>query len=361
MTAHGTLPTPVFMPVGTQGTVKTLLQEDLESAGAGIILANTYHLALRPGTDTLESVGGLHRFMSWSRAILTDSGGYQVFSLSKLRKLEEDGVTFQSHIDGSRAHFTPESVIDIQRAIGSDIMMVLDVCPPAGCGRFHAEQSLRQTTEWARRAREHVENTRPLYGYDQSAFGIVQGSVYDDLRGQGAEALVELDFDGYAIGGVSVGESVEDMYRVTRITAAALPENRPRYLMGVGTPQDLLEAVSYGVDMFDCVMPTRNARNGMVFTSSGSFSLKKAALLSDPTPIDENCACPVCRRYSRAYVCHLFRAREISGLRMATVHNIWYYLTLMREARLHIADGSFAAWKKKTLELLQSGAAIEVA
>ena len=345
-TDHGVVRTPIFMPVGTQATVKAIEQRELEEIHSQIILANTYHLALRPGTAVIQNAGGLHRFMNWTKPILTDSGGYQVFSLSELRKIEHDGVTFQSHIDGSYHRFTPEIVIDIQRVIGSDIMMILDECAPAECGHDYAKRSNDLTIQWARTAREYVLRTQPLHGSDQMTFGIVQGSTFDDLRVQSASSLMNIGFDGYAIGGLSVGESAEDMYRITNVCTDVLPENSARYLMGVGTPQNILEAIERGIDMFDCVLPTRNGRNAMVFTSDGPISLKKETFLSEYEPIDAECDCYVCTSFSRAYICHLFRAKELLGLQLASLHNLAFYLRLTAGAREAIIQKRFVEWKK---------------
>lgn len=345
VTDHGTIRTPVFMPVGTQGTVKAVEQRELVDIGAQIILANTYHLALRPGPTILEQAGGLHRFMRWDNPILTDSGGYQVFSLTELRKIEHDGVTFQSHIDGSRHRFTPASVIDMQRSIGSDIMMILDECPPADCGFDYARRSHELTLQWAREAREHLEHGEPRYEHAQAAFGIVQGNVFEDLRAQSAQGLMELGFDGYAIGGLAVGEPAEVMYRITDGVTDILPADRPRYLMGVGTPVNIVESIARGVDMFDCVMPTRNGRNAMVFTRDGPLTIKKERYLDDQHPIDEACGCYACRTFSRSYICHLFRAKEILALQLASIHNLAFYLELTRDARNAIFNDQFSVWK----------------
>jgi queuine tRNA-ribosyltransferase len=344
-TDHGSVETPVFMPVGTQGTVKAIEQRELTEIGAQIILANTYHLALRPGAELLSRMGGLHRFMRWDRPLLTDSGGYQVFSLSELRKLDRDGVTFRSHIDGSAHRFTPERVIDLQRAIGSDIMMILDECPPADCGYEYARRSGELTLAWAALAREHLDRTAPLYGHAQYAFGIVQGNVFEDLRAASVRGLREIGFDGYAIGGLAVGEAAEVMYRVTDFTTDLLPEGQPRYLMGVGTPLNIVESVARGVDMFDCVMPTRNGRNAMLFTHDGPIAIRKARHAEDERPVDADCGCYTCRTFSRAYVCNLFRTREILGLQLATIHNLAFYLELARQMRSAILEGCFDAWR----------------
>jgi queuine tRNA-ribosyltransferase len=351
-TGHGIFHTPAFMPVGTQGTVKAVPQPSLEAVGAEIILSNTYHLYLRPGTELLTKAGGLHKFISWDRPILTDSGGYQVFSLSDLRTIEEEGVEFRSHLDGSRHTFTPEHVVGIQRAIGSDIMMVLDECTPYPCERDYAAASAELTLRWAERSREQVERTGPLYGHRQALFGIVQGSVFPELRARSAERLVEIEFDGYAIGGLAVGEPAEEMYEMVSLSTEILPAAKPRYLMGVGTPANLLEAIDRGVDMFDCVLPTRNGRNAMMFTKRGPMTITNAKYKEDFTPVDETCECPTCRRYSRAYLRHLFQVKELLGLQLATVHNLYYYQWLMRTARATIAEGRFSAWKQEHLNSL---------
>jgi queuine tRNA-ribosyltransferase len=354
-TGHGLVETPIFMPVGTQGAVKAVHVHELHALGAQIILSNTYHLALRPGAELLRAAGGLHRFMHCDLPILTDSGGYQVFSLTALRKIERDGVTFRSHIDGSAHRFTPASVIDVQRAIGSDIMMILDECPPADCGYEYARRSGDLTLRWAAQAREHIAATGPLHGHAQRAFGIVQGNVFDDLRRQSALGLIDLDFDGYAIGGLAVGEEAEVMYRVTDYTTDLLPARKPRYLMGVGTPLNIVESVARGIDMFDCVMPTRNGRNAMVFTREGPLTIKKARYLHDDRPIDETCACHTCRTHSRAYVCHLFRAREILALQLASIHNLAFYLQLTRDMRNAILNDAFSAWKNAFIDRYTGG------
>lgn len=344
--AHGEVKTPVFMPVGTQGTVKALSQEDLESIGAQIILGNAYHLYLRPGTEVLDEAGGLHRFMNWKRPLLTDSGGFQVFSLTALNKVTPNGVIFQSHLDGSRHEFTPEKAIDVQRSIGADIIMCFDECTPYPSSHEKAAKSMRMTHAWAERCRAHWRD-----GDDgsQALFGIVQGSTFEDLRKESAEGLVALDFPGYAIGGVSVGESKEEMAAVVDWVAPLLPDEKPRYLMGVGPPEDFLEAISLGVDMFDCVMPTRNARNGSLFTSEGRVNIKNAKHARDFGPLDPACACPVCRTYSRAYLSHLFRAGEILALRLNTLHNLYFMLQLAAHAREAILAGAFIDFKRAIL------------
>jgi queuine tRNA-ribosyltransferase len=351
-TDHGDVPTPIFMPVGTQGTVKAMGPRDLEDAGARIILGNTYHLYLRPGTAVLGDAGGLHRFSAWSRPILTDSGGYQVFSLSDLRRIDEDGVAFKSHIDGSLHRFTAESVIDTQRAIGSDVMMVLDECTPYPCDEAYAQEANARTMRWAARCRERLERTAPAYGHGQALFAIVQGSVYPRVREESARALTALEFDGYAIGGLSVGEPADLMYRMTEVCTALLPEDRPRYLMGVGTPENIVESIARGIDMFDCVMPTRNGRNGLFFTGRGRVNIRNAAHRTDPSPVEAGCTCYGCRTFSRAYLHHLFKAGEILGLQIASMHNVTYYLRLVGAARDAILRGDFARWKEQTLSRL---------
>jgi len=345
-TDHGVIDTPVFMPVGTQATVKTLSPEDLSGAGAQIILANTYHLHLRPGEELIREAGGIRRFMSWPGPVLTDSGGYQVFSLADLRKIFDDGVSFRSHIDGSLRHLTPESVVDIQLDIGSDIMMVLDHCAEYPCSRETALDAVVRTTRWAEASLAPYGPRISRDGYERVLFGIVQGSVFEDLRERSARELVALDFPGYAIGGLSVGESKEDLYGIAGFTAKFLPVEKPRYLMGVGFPEDLVESVARGIDMFDCVMPTRNARNGTVFTSRGRVILKNASNRRDFGPLDPDCDCDTCRNYSRAYLRHLFMAGEMLGPRLASVHSIRFYLHLMEEMRQVIRDGLFSQWRK---------------
>jgi queuine tRNA-ribosyltransferase len=344
-TDHGEVETPIFMPVGTQGTVKAVQQRELHEIGARIILANTYHLALRPGAELLHDAGGLHRFMNWTGPILTDSGGYQVFSLSELRRLNADGVTFQSHIDGSYHSFTPERVIDIQRSIGSDIMMILDECPPADCGYDYARRSNILTLRWAERARRHIDSTAPVHGHRQYAFGIVQGNVFEDIRAESAHGLMELGFDGYAVGGLAVGEPPEVMYRITDAVTDLLPTDAPRYLMGVGTPVNILESIERGIDMFDCVMPTRNGRNAMLFTRDGPLNIRKQRHLTEFAPVDPDCDCYACRTYTRAYICNLFRTSEILGLQLASLHNLAFYLQLTRDARNAILQDCFGEWK----------------
>jgi queuine tRNA-ribosyltransferase len=345
-TGHGPVETPVFMPCGTQASVKTLEPRDLVAEDCRILLANTYHLYLRPGHDTIRALGGLHRFMGWDRAILTDSGGYQVLSLAALRRLTEEGVTFQSHLDGSRHTLTPESVIEIQLALGVDILMALDECPPHAADYAYHAASMERTLRWAERCRARHPADEP------ALFGIVQGGTFPDLRARSADATRRLGFSGYALGGLGIGEGPAVMYAVVEQTAALLPELAPRYLMGVGTPQDLLECISRGVDMFDCVLPTRNARNGTLFTRTGRINIKGASHARDDRPLDAECGCYTCRHFSRAYLRHLYVAGEVLGLRLNTIHNLHYYLGLMRQAREAIEAGCFAPWKDTTLALL---------
>jgi queuine tRNA-ribosyltransferase len=349
---HGEVQTPVFMPVGTQGTVKAVEPRELEEIRAQIILGNTYHLYLRPGCEVLEEAGGLHGFERWDRPILTDSGGFQVYSLADLRGIAEEGITFKSHLDGSVHKFSPESVIDTQRSLGSDIMMVLDECTPHPCDEDYARTSNAMTVRWAGRCRERLEQTSPRYGADQTLFAIVQGSVYPAIREASANALVAMDFAGYAIGGLAVGEPTDVMYRITEFCTAILPAHKPRYLMGVGTPENILEGIARGVDMFDCVMPTRNGRNAVVFTRGGKLNLRNARHRKDFGPLDTGCACYTCRTFSRAYLHHLFRAREILGLQLASIHNLAFYLWLTATARESICEGRFAPWKDAMLSAM---------
>jgi len=345
-TAHGRVETPMFMPVGTQGTVKAVnksfLEEDIK---AQIVLSNTYHLYLRPGTEILEKAGGLHKFMNWQKPILTDSGGYQVFSLSGLRKLKSDGVEFSSHLDGSKHFFSPEKVIQIQRSIGADIMMVLDECTPFPCEYDYAVNSTKLTSDWAILNKKAFENTKSLYGFDQFLFGIIQGSVYKDLREESARDLVNMDFDGYAIGGLAVGEPAEVMYEITNFTTDLMPENKPRYLMGVGRPENILESIERGIDLFDCVMPTRNARHAILFTSAGMLNVRNSQFKDDFDKIDEQCSCYTCSNYSRAYMRHLFNAGEILAMELASIHNLHFYIGLVSEARRQIVKNTFKEWK----------------
>jgi queuine tRNA-ribosyltransferase len=344
-TPHGTVKTPVFMPVGTQATVKTLSPSDLEDLGAQMILGNAYHLYLRPGDDLIKEAGGLHRFMGWSHPILTDSGGYQVFSLAELRKISDEGVRFQSHLDGSTHTFTPESAVDIQRNLGSDIMMVLDECSPYPCPYEEAMRANDRTLKWAERCLNRHQSTEPPLGRRQALFGIVQGSTYEFLRRVSIERLAEFDFEGYAIGGLAVGEPRNAMIEMTDLCTGLLPEAKPRYLMGVGKPEDLVEAIALGIDMFDCVIPTRNGRNGTVYTWNGKMVIKNQSYQKDFYPIDENCGCYACRHFSKAYLRHLFQADEMLGLRLATVHNLYFYTELVARAREKILNGNFENWK----------------
>lgn len=342
-TPHGTLETPLFAPVGTQATVKTLTARDLQEIGASLVLANTYHLFLRPGTHLIRDAGGLHGFMGWPGPILTDSGGFQVFSLALMRRVDADGVTFRSQIDGSLHRFTPESAIEAQEALGADIIMCLDECAEP-LVRGYSEAALARTHAWAARCKAAQRRT------DQALFGIVQGGIFPDLRQASAHALRELDFPGYAIGGLSVGETKQEMYATLDITMPQLPADRPRYLMGVGAPEDILEGVARGVDLFDCVLPTRVARNGGLFTRRGRMNLRNARYATDPLPVEPGCACYSCQHVSRAYLRHLFKAGEILGLHLATIHNLHFVLQLMREIREHIAAGTFAIFKAGFLE-----------
>lgn len=353
-TDHGRIETPIFMPVGTVGSVKAVWQRELAGEiKAHIILGNTYHLYLRPGMEVMQAAGGLHEFMGWDGPILTDSGGYQVFSLSKRRKLSEEGVRFQSHIDGSYHQFTPESVVDIQRSIGSDIMMVLDECPAGDSTREYAQTSNELTVRWAGRCKKRFAETECLYGHQQALFGIVQGVVYPDIRRRSAQQLVDLDFPGYAIGGLSVGEPAEQMYAMVEVVNEILPVHKPRYLMGVGTPANLIENVARGIDMFDCVMPTRNGRNGMMFTSEGIINIKNKKWQKDFSALDPGLEGYASRHFSKAYVRHLFIAGEILGMQIASVQNLSFYLWLMREARKAILKNGFAAWKNEILPRIE--------
>jgi queuine tRNA-ribosyltransferase len=359
-TGHGLIETPAFMPVGTQGSVKAVSSRELRELNAQIVLGNTYHLFVRPGLDVIRHFGGLHRFMNWDGPILTDSGGYQIFSLAKLRKITEEGVYFQNHVDGTPAFISPEIAMEIQAALGSDIAMVLDECPPWPCDYDYAERSMELTARWATRCKEwkrknaeHPTSTiehpteeaqsihHPPSTGDQLLFGIVQGATFAQLREQCAQALVEIGFDGYAIGGVSVGEPEEEMMRAVESSSSFLPENKPRYAMGLGTPPQLLELIARGMDMFDCVLPTRLARNGTAFAGTGTLNLKNAEFARDKNPIEQNCACPACQEYTRGYIRHLIKAEEILGLRLITLHNLHFYLDLMRQARAAIENGTF--------------------
>ncbi len=349
-TAHGTIETPIFMPVGTVGSVKAVHFHELENdIKAQIILGNTYHLYLRPGMDIIEKAGGLHKFNGWKRPILTDSGGFQVFSLSANRKLKEEGAYFRSHIDGSKHLFTPEGVVDIQRSIGSDIMMALDECPPGDSDYQYAKKSLALTLRWLRRGWDHYKETDGKYGYSQAYFPIVQGCVYKDLRQESAKFVADLGADGNAIGGLAVGEPTEKMYEMIEIVNEILPKDKPRYLMGVGTPANILEAIERGVDMMDCVMPTRNGRNGMLFTKNGIMNMRNKKWADDFSPIEIDGASEVDRMYSRAYLRHLFVSQEILAMQIASIHNLAFYLWLVGEARSHIFAGDFKAWKDETV------------
>ena len=346
-TGHGVVETPVFMPVGTQGTVKSLSPDDLVDAGAQIVLGNTYHLYLRPGPELIRTLGGLHRFMGWDGAILTDSGGFQVWSLAKLRTLSESGVRFRSPVDGSEHVLTPESVIEIQRALGSDIAMPLDECLAFPATRTEAETSLALTHRWARRAQAAHAAPADADGARGALFGIAQGGVFEDLRARAARELIDLGFDGYAIGGLAVGESKPQLYDLTELVAGLLPRDRPRYLMGVGKPEDLVEGVARGVDMFDCVLPTRNARNGQVFTADGPLVIKQARYTRDPAPLEDGCPCYACRRFSRAYLRHLFMSSELLAYRLLSLHNVTFFLGLMRAMREAVATGAFGPFKAR--------------
>ncbi len=347
-TDHGKIETPIFMPVGTAGSVKAIHQRELEQdIQAQIILGNTYHLYLRPGLDLLEKAGGLHKFNGWKRPILTDSGGYQVYSLADNRKITEEGVKFQSHIDGSRQLFTPENVMDIQRTIGGDIIMAFDECTPYPCEYDYAKKSMEMTHRWLKRCVDRFNQTEPKYDYQQTLFPIVQGSVYSDLRKQSAEAIASFEMEGNAIGGLSVGEPAEMMYGMTEEVCAILPQDKPRYLMGVGTPANILECIALGIDMFDCVMPTRNARNGMLFTSEGIINIKNEKWKEDLSAIDSTLDCYASNFYSKAYLRHLIISKEILGAQIASLHNLTFYLWLVKEARQHIKTGDFASWKNE--------------
>lgn len=347
-TAHGKIQTPIFMPVGTAGTVKSVHQRELkDDVQAQIILGNTYHLFMRPGTALLEKAGGLHKFMNWDGPILTDSGGFQVFSLSDIRKVKEEGVQFSSHIDGSKHLFTPERAIDIQRSIGGDIIMAFDECTPYPCEYSLAKKSMELTHRWLKRCCEHFDATPPLYGCAQTLFPIVQGSTFKDLRKQSAEYIASMDREGNAIGGLSVGEPAEMMYEITDQLTDILPKEKPRYLMGVGTPANILEGIALGIDMFDCVMPTRNARNGMLFTSEGIINIRNEKWKDDLSPLDENGTTFVDSTYSKAYLRHLLISKEILAAQIASIHNLGFYLWLVKEARKHILDGTFASWKNE--------------
>ena len=350
-TEHGEIQTPIFMPVGTVGSVKAVhMQELRRDIDAQIILGNTYHLFMRPGLEIIEQAGGLHRFNGWDRPILTDSGGYQVFSLAGTRKIKEEGVTFQSHIDGSRHLFTPENVVDIQRTIGADIVMAFDECTPGNADYDYARLSMERTHRWLARGYGRFLETEPKYGYSQTFFPIVQGCVYEDLRRQSAEFVRGFDAEGYAIGGLAVGEPTEKMYEMVELVNGILPEDRPRYLMGVGTPANILENIARGVDMFDCVMPTRNGRNGMIFTEEGIINFKNRKWATDFSPIQEGTGCFVDEQYTKAYLRHLFVAGELLAMQIASIHNLAFYLRLVRQARQRIVDGTFGDWYKEMAE-----------
>ena len=354
-TDHGVIETPIFMPVGTVASVKGVQQRELfEDINADIILGNTYHLYLRPTTSILEQAGGLHKFMHWDRNILTDSGGYQVYSFSSTRKIKEEGVRFKSHIDGSYHFFSPEKSMEIQRSIGADIIMAFDECTPYPCEYAYAKRSMHMTHRWLDRCISYLEENAPKYGYNQSLFPIVQGSVYPDLRRASAEYIASKGADGNAIGGLSVGEPAEKMYEITEIVCDILPKDKPRYLMGVGTPINILENIALGVDMFDCVMPTRNARNGMLFTAHGTINIKNKKWENDFSPIDENDYTFVDTYYTKAYLRHLFAAEEFLGKQIATIHNLGFYLWLVREARKHILQGDFSQWKNQMVSQMNN-------
>lgn len=348
-TAHGIIETPIFMPVGTAGTVKAVEQRELIELNANIILGNTYHLYLRPGNEVMSRMGGLHKFMNWQRPILTDSGGYQVFSLNEIRKIYDYGVEFRSHLDGSKHLFTPESVVNTQRIIGSDIMMVLDECAPYPSDYKYTKDSMELSLKWAKESRVAFNNTEAHYGHEQFQFGIAQGGMYHDLRKEYLEKMIEIDFEGNAIGGLSVGEPTEMMYEITNLSTEILPKDKPRYLMGVGTPENILESIEMGIDMFDCVMPTRNARNGQLFTTRGKINIRNAKYKFEESPIDENIDSYASNNFSLAYLRHLFVSDEILGLQLASIHNIAFYLYLVREARKHIIVGDYEQWKNEFL------------
>ena len=352
-TDHGTILTPIFMPVGTGGTVKAVHQHELkEDIKAQIILGNTYHLFLRPGLSVLEQAGGLHKFMNWEGPILTDSGGYQVYSLSDRRKIKEEGVSFSSHIDGSKHVFTPEYAMDIQRVIGGDIIMAFDECTPYPCDHRYAKSSMEMTHRWLKRCCSHVDKTKPKFGHQQTLFPIVQGSTYKDLRLQSAEFIANQEREGNAIGGLSVGEPAEMMYEMTEVVCGILPKNKPRYLMGVGTPINLLESIALGIDMFDCVMPTRNARNGTLFTRNGMMNMRNEKWKDDFSPLDEFGTSYVDRTYSKSYVRHLVISKEILAAQICTLHNLAFYLWLVGEARQQILAGTFLPWKNEMVKVL---------
>lgn len=350
-TDHGTIETPIFMPVGTIGSVKGVTQEQLENdIEAQIILGNTYHLYLRPGTQILEKAGGLHKFNNWHKPILTDSGGFQVYSLSDIRKIKEEGAEFRSHIDGTKHLFTPENVMDIQRSIGADIIMAFDECTPYPCEYDYAKKSMQLTHRWLARCVKHKNESEPLYDYTQSLFPIVQGSTFKDLRKESAEFIAAMECDGNAIGGLSVGEPTDEMYEMSELVCNILPSEKPRYLMGVGTPANILENIALGIDMFDCVMPTRNGRNGMLFTTHGIINIKNKKWEDDFTCIDDGLSCFASRNYTKAYLRHLFTVNELLGLQLASIQNLAFYIWLVKEARKHIIAGDFTIWKNKMVK-----------
>ena len=349
VTAHGEIDTPCFMPVGTQGTVKTLSPAELEESGAQIMLANAYHLFLRPGPEVIKKAGGLHKFMSWPKPVLTDSGGYQIFSLALLRKVSDAGVEFQSHIDGMKHFFTPEAVIQIQTDYGSDIIMPLDECAHYPCAKDYAEIAMRRTIDWAKRSKTAMNEYLAGSHKQNLLFAIIQGATYEDLRRECSKALTEMDFDGFAIGGVSVGEPKDLRYNITHLVASMLPEDRPRYLMGVGMPQDILESVEMGIDMFDCVIPTRYGRNGTAFTSVGKLTVRNSPYIEDLKPLDPQCSCYTCKIFSRSYLRHLFNTQELLGLRLVTLHNVHFFLELMRKTQEAIRQDKFTEFKKEFL------------
>ncbi len=350
-TAHGTVETPIFMPVGTAGTVKAVHQHELrQDIQAQICLGNTYHLYLRPGLEVLREAGGIHGFNGWTGPVLTDSGGFQVYSLAHRRKIKEEGVTFQSHIDGSKHFFSPENVMDIQRTIGADIIMAFDECTPYPCDYDYAKKSLGLTHRWLQRCIDRFDSTEPHYGYSQTFFPIVQGSTYTDLRIQSAETIASFDREGNAIGGLSVGEPAEEMYAMTEVVTDILPKHRPRYLMGVGTPENLLEGIQRGIDMFDCVLPTRNARHGLMYTSEGIINIRNQKWMRDFSPIDPNNPVPTSSAHSKAYLRHLFISNEILGMQIATLQNLGFFLWLVKEARKHILAGDFLTWKNELVK-----------
>ena len=353
--ARGAIETPCFMPIGTHGAVKTLAPWEVRELGAQIILSNSYHLFLRPGMELLERYGGVHSFMGWERPILTDSGGYQVFSLAAMRKVDDDGVTFQSHLDGTTHRFTPELVIDIQRVLGSDFVMALDECPPGDAPPRAVKAAVARTTRWARRCLDHFQATRPRQGHSQSLFCVVQGGTDPDLRRQSAAELLALEAPAYAIGGLAVGEPREALFTTIALMDTLLPRDKPRYLMGVGTPADLVHAAASGMDLFDCVLPTRNARNGQLFTSRGTLNIRNARYRSELEPVQAGCDCPLCVNFGRAYLGHLFHTGEVLGLRLATAHNLRFYLRLMADMRTAIREGRFQSWSREFLQQYKGG------